>query len=103
MIHEAMIIECSGKRLALMEWSAANKLFIFSALATTMFFPLGLANDWNIENIAVGIAVLLVKILVISCFIAILESSIAKLRFFRLPGLLFTAFIINIVAMGLII
>jgi formate hydrogenlyase subunit 4 len=103
MIHEAMIIECSGKRLAMMEWSAANKLFIFAALASTLFFPIGIANDLNIISILIGITTLFAKVLLISIFIAILESSISKLRFFRLPDLLFTAFVINIVALGLII
>ena len=103
MIHEAMIIECSGKRLAMMEWAAANKLFIFSALAVTMFFPIGVAADLSVSSIVIGIVSLLVKVLLVCAFIAILESTIAKFRIFKLPDLLLTAFIINIVALGLML
>ena len=45
MVHEAMLLEYSGKRLALMEWAAAAKLFIFAALAANLFFPVGVAAD----------------------------------------------------------
>lgn len=101
MIHEAMILEYSGKRLALMEWSAACKLFIFSALAVNLFFPIGMAQEMTVQAIAIAIGSLLLKIFAVFVSIALLESLTAKYRFFRLPDLLFAALILNIIAIGL--
>jgi formate hydrogenlyase subunit 4 len=102
MIHEAMILEYSGKRLALMEWASANKLFIFASLGANLFFPWGIAESADASAIIVGIIVLIVKIFIFCLIIAILESSMAKFRFFRLPDLLMISFILNAVAIGLI-
>ena len=103
MIHEAMILEYSGKRLGLMEWAAANKLFIFAALAANMFFPVGIATGGGWHAVLLGVAVLLGKVFAIWVGIAILESVIPKLRFFRLPHVLLVAFILNVVAIGLVL
>jgi len=102
MIHEAMTIEHSGKKLALLEWAAANKLAIFSILLINMFFPWGIATNFDILSIMVGFVSLIVKILIVLFGIAFLESTIAKFRFFRLPDLLLDAYIINILAICLI-
>lgn len=102
MIHEAMILEYSGKRLALMEWAAANKFFIFAALAANLFFPLGIAPSADIKVLIIGVAVLVAKIFIFCFVVAVIESSIAKFRFFRLPDLLIVSFILNALAIGLI-
>jgi len=102
MIHEAMILEYSGKKLALMEWASANKLLIFIAIASNLFFPFGLAQDLSASAIILGIIVFTIKIGIFCLVIAILESSIAKFRFFRLPDLLIIAFILNVIAIILI-
>lgn len=103
MIHEAMILEYSGKRLALLEWASAQKYMIFLALAANIFFPHGIAHSSESSAVALGIAWLVAKLLILCCAIAILESTIAKLRIFRLPGLLATSFILSIVALGLML
>ncbi len=102
MIHEAMILEYSGKKLALMEWSAANKLFIFAVLGSNLFFPWWIASGASIYSIIQEVIVLFIKLLLIYTSIALLESSIAKFRFFRLPDLLIISYILNIIAIGLI-
>ena len=103
MVHEAMILEYSGKRLALIEWAAANKLFIFAALGANLFFPFGMAQaTGGLSNIVISIAAFIFKMLIFYISIALIESSIAKLRFFRLPDLLLISFILNIIAIGLI-
>src|SRR3989344_3110421 len=102
MIHEAMILEYSGKKLALMEWAAANKLMIFMALAANLFFPVGIAKDFSIGALALGFLALAIKVGILCLAIAIIESAIAKLRFFRLPDLLLISFILNAVAIILI-
>lgn len=103
MIHEAMLLEYSGKRLALMEWASANKLLLFIALAANLFFPLGLPSTITLGTLAFGILIFLFKMGIFYTAIAGIESLIAKFRFFRLPDLLFTSFILNGIALGLIL
>ena len=102
MIHEAMILEYSGKKLALMEWASANKLLIFIALAANLFFPFGLAQSATIIAVVAGIITFIIKMAIFCLAIAILESSMAKFRFFRLPDLLLLSFVLNVVAIILI-
>lgn len=103
MIHEAMILEYSGKRLALMEWASFNKFLIFIALGTSLFFPWGVSSQASVAAVALALGLFAVKAFFFGLFVAILESSIAKLRFFRLPDLLFTSFIMSIIALSLVI
>ena len=85
-----------------MEWASANKLLIFISLATNIFFPFGIAGTGDVKSILIGIAAFVVKIFIFYGIIAVIESSIAKFRFFRLPDLLFISFILNIIAIALI-
>lgn len=101
MIHEAMILEYSGKRLALIEWAAANKFFIFIALGANLFLPWGISSTGQLSGIVFALFLLLVKMLGLSVFVAVLESSMAKFRYFRLPDLLFISFILSAIAMSL--
>jgi formate hydrogenlyase subunit 4 len=103
MIHEAMILEYSGKRLALMEWAAANKFLIFIALGANLFFPWGIALSAQWTDVLLALALFFVKVLVLCIFVAVLESSIAKFRFFRLPNLLFISFILSVIAIIFIV
>lgn len=102
MIHEAMILEYSGKRLALIEWASANKYLIFMALGSNLFFPWGIADSLAFLPILLALTLLVVKITLFCLAIAIIESSVAKLRIFRLPDLLLTSFVISVIALGLV-
>jgi formate hydrogenlyase subunit 4 len=102
MVHEAMLLELSGKRLALMEWAASNKLLIFIALGANLFFPFGIAGSATIGAIGIALLAFIAKMLVFCLAIAVIESGIAKFRFFRLPDLLMTSFILNVIAISLI-
>ena len=86
-----------------MEWAAANKLLVFIVLGSNLFFPVGIASAEGAGAVIISLVILALKILFFCAFIAILESSIAKLRYFRLPDLLFTSFILSVIAIGLII
>ncbi len=103
MIHEAMILEYSGKRLALLEWAAANKLLIFIALGANIFFPWGLSLTFELKEIVFSVALFLVKSFGFLMVIALLESTIAKFRIFRVPDLLFTSFVLAVIALVIII
>lgn len=103
MIHEAMILEYSGKRLALVEWAAANKLTIFFMLGANIFFPWGIATNLAPQELLAGMGAFFLKALVFCLMIAVIESAIAKFRFFRLPNLLFSSFVLSIVAISFVI
>jgi len=103
MIHEAMIIEYSGKRLALAEWASFNKYTIFIVLGANLFFPWGMAHSLSLTAIPIAMITLLAKITIFCIAVATLESSIAKLRLLKLPNLLLASFIFSIIAIGLII
>ncbi|HEX7511258.1 MAG TPA: NADH-quinone oxidoreductase subunit H [Chitinivibrionales bacterium] len=102
MIHEAMILEYSGKRLALMEWAAANKLLIFVSLGANLFFPWGIARSIDGAAIFFGLLFFILKAVLFYVSIAAIESGMAKFRFFRLPDLLMVAFILNVIAIGMV-
>ena len=101
MIHEAMILEYSGKRLALIEWAAANKYLLFIALGANLFSPWGMAHSLHLGALFIALIIFLFKALLFCVAIAVIESSMAKYRIFRLPDLLFTSFILGAMAVGL--
>ena len=102
MIHEAMILDLSGKRLALMEWAAVNKLMIFVALGANLFFPFGVSMTSGFgEEWTFAFPIFIVKVLIFALAIALIESLMAKFRIFRLPDVLFTSFILSVIAIGI--
>ncbi len=102
MIHEAMILEFSGKRLALLEWASGMKYLIFILLGVNLFFPWGLYGGFG-PALVVSAIVVFLKATVLAVVVAIIESTMAKMRIFRLPDLLFTSFVISIIAIGLLV
>ena len=99
MVHEAMLLEYSGKRLALMEWAAANKLLIFSGLLVSIFIPWGVTTTTLVRPLIASTLYFLVKLCGVALLIGVLESVMPKLRLFRLPDLLFTAFVLTVIAL----
>lgn len=98
MIHEGMLLEYSGKDLALMEYSSMVKLTLFATIAWSAFLPWGVATELTAAAIAWGLLVLLAKLAAMAVVVAVIESSMAKLRLFRLPNLLTGAFILAFLA-----
>jgi formate hydrogenlyase subunit 4 len=92
MIHEGMILEQSGKNLALMELSAAVKLTLLMALLINLIIPFGLSTTLAIGALAIAMVLFIVKGTVLAAIIGLFESSTAKMRFFRLPSLFAMAF-----------
>jgi formate hydrogenlyase subunit 4 len=99
MIHEAMILEYSGRYLALIEWSASIKQLILMALLVNVFFPLGIATNPSVAAVGVSLAWLLAKLLVLAGAVVLVETTNAKLRLFRVPDLLSVAFILAALAL----
>jgi formate hydrogenlyase subunit 4 len=98
MIHEAMILEYSGRYLALVEWASAMKLLLFLTLLSNIFVPWGIATDPSPAWMGFGLVVWLGKISVLATVIGVIESMFAKLRLFRVTDFLGLAFILSLLA-----
>src|SRR3989442_4733890 len=92
MIHEAMVLEYSGHYLALVEWAAAMKLFLFLTLLANLFVPWGVPAELAPLPLLLGLLALAGKLAVLATALAVLETSVAKLRLFRVPELLSGSF-----------
>ena len=92
MIHEGMILEQSGSNLALMELSAAVKLTFLMALLINLIVPFGLATTLSAAGLLLALVLFLLKGSILAGVIGLFESSMAKMRFFRLPSLFAMAF-----------
>jgi formate hydrogenlyase subunit 4 len=99
MIHEAMLLEYSGRYLALMEWAAGIKLLVFLTLIVNVFAPWGIATSPMPSSVALGVLVYLLKVSGLAVVIGVIESMFAKLRLFRVPELLGAAFILSLLAL----
>lgn len=99
MIHEAMILEYSGRYLALIEWAGAMKLLVFLTVLANVFAPWGIATSFTPVALSVGLAVYLIKVAGLAVLIGLLESMFAKLRLFRVPELLGVAFILSLLSL----
>jgi formate hydrogenlyase subunit 4 len=99
MIHEAMILEYSGRYLAFIEWASEMKLLLFLALMSNMFFPVGMATTWSPWALAIGSVAFLIKVTGLAMIVAVVESTNAKLRLFRVPELLMVAFILSLLSL----
>ena len=99
MIHEALILEYSGRHLALMEWAAALKLFAYSCAGLALFFPWGVAQANDRAALLWAVPVLLAKLAVGGFLLAVIETVLAKMRIFRVPEFLATAFLLGVLAL----
>ena len=99
MIHEAMILEYSGRYLALIEWSASVKQLVLMALLVNIFFPIGMATDPSLKSLGLSLAWFVAKLLALAGAVVLVETTNAKLRLFRVPDLLSAAFILATLAL----
>jgi formate hydrogenlyase subunit 4 len=98
MIHEAMILEYSGRYLALIEWASSIKLFLFLTLLGNIFFPWGVALTAQPAAILIALLALTIKLGVLAVSLAMMETAVAKLRLFRVPELLSGSFMLALLA-----
>lgn len=99
MIHEAMVLEYSGRYLALLEWANALKLLVFLTLIANVCAPWGIATTFTPQALALGVGVYVAKVTGLAVLLGIMESMFAKLRLFRLPDLLGAAFILALLGL----
>jgi len=94
MVHEAMILDTTGANLALIETASALKFGIFATLFATLFLPFGADLCWCL---AVGVFIL--KLLLVSLLVALIEVNMAKLRLFKVPNLLGVAMVFGFLSL----
>ncbi len=99
MIHEAMILEYSGRHLALMEWAAQLKLLLYGVLIANVFFPWGVAREISIGSLGLALAVLLGKLVFLGAALAVSETVLAKMRLFRAPAFLNLALLLALLGL----
>jgi formate hydrogenlyase subunit 4 len=97
MVHEAMILEASGRHLALWDFQASLRLTLWLALLAAVFLPFGMAAP-GAGPIAwvVGIGVFITKMAALAFALAVFESAIAKMRVFRVPEFLGAALLLGL-------
>jgi formate hydrogenlyase subunit 4 len=99
MVHEAMVLEYSGRHLALIELSAALKLLLYVSLIGCLFVPWQLKPaDAGMAELALGIVAYVGKLAVAGFLLAMFETSIAKMRVFRVPEFLGAALMLGLLA-----
>jgi formate hydrogenlyase subunit 4 len=99
MVHEAMVLEYSGRHLALLDLSSQLKLLLYTSLIACMFLPWGTAEpDAGIGALAVGAVAYAAKLAACGGLLAVFETSIAKMRVFRIPEFLGAALMLALLA-----
>jgi formate hydrogenlyase subunit 4 len=91
MVHEAMVLEYSGKSLAMIQWSQSIKQLVLLALLANLFLPTGIPTSSESGAgllLATGATIFVVKVVVLAMLIAYVETRVAKWRLFRVPDLL---------------
>lgn len=99
MIHEGMVLEYSGRYLALVEWAGMMRLFVFFALGVALFVPWGISTEENPFSLPVSLVVMAAKFAAAGAGVVLVETGLAKMRIFRVPEFLGTAFLIAALGM----
>ncbi len=99
MVHEAMVLEYSGRHLALIDLTASLKLILYVSLIACLFAPWGMAAPGAPAGaLAIGVAAYLGKLAVGGFLLALFETAIAKMRVFRVPEFLGAALMLGLLA-----
>jgi formate hydrogenlyase subunit 4 len=99
MIHEAMILEYSGRHLALIEWASQLKLMLYGVLIANIFFPWGIAEILTAKALGYGLLAIIGKLTILAVFLAVSETLFAKMRLFRVQEFLSFAYLLGLLGM----
>jgi formate hydrogenlyase subunit 4 len=99
MVHEAMILEYTGRHLALIEWASAIKLMLYMTLIANLFLPWGIAIELTPRELAGGLVAIAAKLALLGMVLVVWEISLAKMRVFRVPPYLGSAFLLSLLGM----
>jgi formate hydrogenlyase subunit 4 len=101
MIHEGMTLDVSGHHLALLEWAGAVRQLVLLTLVANLFVPWGVAGTITWATLGLSLAAWIAKLVVFAVVVAIVESTNAKLRLFRVPELMATSLGLGFLALAL--
>ena len=97
MVHEAMVLEYSGRHLALIDLASELKLLLYISLIGCLFVPWGLAATVaSPQTVTIGIVSYLAKLVAGGALLAVFETAIAKMRVFRVPEFLGAALMLGL-------
>ncbi|WAK04046.1 respiratory chain complex I subunit 1 family protein [Methylobacter sp. YRD-M1] len=99
MIHEAMILEYSGRHLALIEWASQLKLMLYGVLIANIFFPWGIAKTMMPADLSYGLLAIMGKLALLAILLALSETLFAKMRLFRVQEFLSFAYLLGLLGM----
>jgi formate hydrogenlyase subunit 4 len=103
MVHEAMVLEYSGRHLAVIELASSLKLLLYASLIACVFVPWGLAPAGASAAVhAIGLLAYIGKLALAGTLLALFETSVAKMRVFRVPAFLAAAFMLAILGVLLL-
>jgi formate hydrogenlyase subunit 4 len=97
MVHEAMVLEYSGRHLAMIDLAASLKLLLYVSVIACIFFPFGFSNGY-----AIGLLCYLLKLGAAGVLLGVFEMSIAKMRVFRVPNFLGAALMLSLLGVLLL-
>ncbi len=99
MVHEAMVLEYSGRHLALIDLSSELKLLLYVSMIACLFTPWGIAApEADAQALVVGVISYLAKLAAGGVLLAVFETAIAKMRVFRVPAFLGAALMLSLLA-----
>ncbi|HQR25513.1 MAG TPA: NADH-quinone oxidoreductase subunit H [Nocardioides sp.] len=98
MVHEAMVLESSGRDLGWLELGSWLRLSVLLGLLANLTAPWGIALSFSAAEIVLGVAALVLKVLALGTVIAVIEVFLAKVRLFRVPELLAGSFVLAFLA-----
>jgi formate hydrogenlyase subunit 4 len=99
MVHEAMVLEYSGRHLALIDLASELKLLLYISLIGCLFTPWGISGTAETpQALAIGVVAYLAKLAAGGFLLALFETSIAKMRVFRVPEFLGAALMLGLLA-----
>jgi len=93
MIHEAMILEYSGRHLALIEWASMIKLLVVIPMGSAFFLPWGIAEHSAVTGLLIAFGLLLLKLAIAAIILSFIETVMAKMRLFRMTEFIGSAFL----------
>lgn len=99
MVHEAMILEYSGRFLALIEWASMIRLMVYFVLIANIYIPFGIATVPMPGALAMGLLAVTVKLALLGIVLVLWETIMAKMRLFRVPQYLGFAFLLSLLGM----
>jgi len=101
MLHEAMMLEYSGRYWGLLQWAILAKQTILFSMFVNLFIPWGIAVDFTWESLLLGLAFYVVKVIAVGVLLACIETAYAKIRIFKIPKLLASSIALSMLAIVL--